>query len=198
MADESMCAAVMPCDLRQHRGKVGQTGELAFRNAVRGLVVGDYAETGREQREYEGAHLRGVATPAMREDDRRRRVLAPAPGGDLPPVVLDEGCARIDEIECGGGAAGARRREEQALGPGAGELREEQRRCSKPNVRANSGQPETGAHERLLSLFAGSEQAFERFERARTRFRIAEQPAVVMDDQRDAEELEDQLLAIGI
>src|SRR3954451_10973024 len=108
MADESICAAVMPCDLRQHRGKVGQTGELAFRNAVRWLVVGDYAETGREQREYEAAHLRGVATPAMREDDRRRRVLAPAPGGDLPPVVLDEGCARIDEIECRGGVRNRR------------------------------------------------------------------------------------------
>src|SRR3954451_12033684 len=155
MANESMCAAVMPCDLGQHRGKVGPTGELAFRNAVRWLVVGDYAETGREQREYEGAHLRGVATPTVREDDRRRRVLAPAPGGDLPPVVLDEGCARIDEIECGGGAAGARRREEQALGPGAGELREEQRRCSKPNVRANSGQPETGAHERAPFVICG-------------------------------------------
>src|SRR5207253_6884323 len=50
----------------------------------------------------------------------------------------------------------------------------------------------------LLSLFAGSEQAFERFECARTRLRIAEQPAVVMDDQGDAEELEDQLLGIGV
>src|SRR5580765_5766223 len=50
----------------------------------------------------------------------------------------------------------------------------------------------------VLTLFAGSEQPLERFERARARLRIAEQPAMVMHDERDAEELEDQLFGIGI
>src|SRR5436305_3422372 len=51
---------------------------------------------------------------------------------------------------------------------------------------------------RFLSLSARSEQALERGEGARARLGIAEQPPMVMHDERDAEKLEHQLLGIGV
>src|SRR5947209_6812360 len=51
---------------------------------------------------------------------------------------------------------------------------------------------------RFLWLSARSEQALERGEGARARLGIAEQPPVVMHDQRDAEKLEHQLLGSGV
>ena len=125
MADERLDAAVMPGELRQHVGEIGQAGEAAFRDAVRRLVVGDDAEAGAEQRKDEAAHLRRVTAPAVREQHRGRVALAPAPGGDVTAAMLEQRGARINEIERRRGAAAARRRQEQPLGPGAGELGKE-------------------------------------------------------------------------
>ena len=140
MADEGACVAVVPDELCDEIGEVRQPRKAALRHAVRRLVVRDHLVAGAEERKYKGAHLRRIAAPAMREDHGRRVARAPAPRRDVPALVLEQRRARVDQIERRGGGAVPRRCEEQALGPGAGELGEEQRRGSKANVRANSGQ----------------------------------------------------------
>ena len=140
MADEGARFAVVPGEVGEQVGEIRQAGEAAFGDAVPGLVVGDYLIARGQQRKDESAHLRGVAAPAVREDHRGRVARAPAPRRDVAALVLEQRRARLDQIERPGRAAVSWRREEQALGPGAGELGEEQRRGSKANVRANSGQ----------------------------------------------------------
>ena len=69
--------------------------QLAARDAVCRLVVGDDAVAGGDQRPHEGAHLRGVAAPAVGEQDGRRVVLTPLPRRDRAAFVLDQLAASV-------------------------------------------------------------------------------------------------------
>src|SRR6185503_11999907 len=99
---------------------------------------------------------------------------------------------------------------EQALGPGASELREEQRRRGESNVRAYSGQGEGGGHGGFLSRLAdggpharlrlrgvAGDQFFECSKRTLTCFLVPQQAAMVVAGEDDAEHLEADLLGVG-
>jgi hypothetical protein len=114
---------------------------LPFRQAVRRLVVGDHAIAFGEQARHEGAHLRRVAAPAVREQHRRRIQRSPAPGGEAAAAILDITGVRVEEIEERALRQLRRGRgEEQSFGERRRVLGQEQRAGKKANVRAYSVQ----------------------------------------------------------
>jgi hypothetical protein len=90
MGDDALDVAVERGDFGKDVGEVGQAGQPALGDAVRGLVVRDDAIAGLQEWKDERAHLRRIAAPAVSEHHGGRFARAPAPHRDMATLVLEK------------------------------------------------------------------------------------------------------------